>query len=116
MDELAKGIQVAKGQLTEMLSGKAQIETLMQALQAVTDTLAAVSEEGILSLALPPRLKRELVAQKTLFPLMTGRRREPLRAVGTVILYECCVDLKIDDQYEKWRIRFEEILAQLIPD
>ena len=59
MDELAKGIQVAKGQLTEMLSGKAQIETLMQALQAVTDTLAAVSEEGILSLALPAERSEE---------------------------------------------------------
>lgn len=67
-------------------------------------------------LALPPHFKRELAAQKILFPLMTGRPREPLRAVGTMVLYECCVDLKIDDQYEKWRIRFEEIRAQSIPD
>ena len=81
MDELAKGIQVAKGQLTEMLSGKAQIETLMQALQAVTDTLAAVSEEGILSLALPPRLKRELVAQKTLFP-------SPEKIILTAVIHD----------------------------
>lgn len=111
MDALVKAIRTAESQLTAMINGEAQTETLMSALQVVTDMLAAVSEERILSLALPPRLKRELAAQKILLPLMAGRRQEPLRAVGTVILYACCVDLKIDDQYEKWRAEFENRLA-----
>jgi hypothetical protein len=111
MDELAQAIQTVKSQLTAMLSGEAPTAALVPALQAVTDTLAAVSEETVLSLALPPHLKRELLAQKILFPLMAGRPREPLRAVGTVILYACCVDLKIDDQYEKWRAELENRLV-----
>ncbi|WP_329885784.1 hypothetical protein [Pseudoramibacter faecis] len=47
MDGLAQAIQAAKGQLTAMLSGKASMETLMPALQVVTDTPAAASEETV---------------------------------------------------------------------